>query len=349
MRVLHHCVLSVASAAVFCGFMSSRARADAIYSVMDLGTVSPSSAYLSGQNQLDPSGNYLNALGPSQQAAFQSSSFDVYAHPATAGLPRLFYNPGGDVVQETGTGLETLQTSMVTSNNLGQNAGYGTDTIRAMNISINSVAEFDPSPHSIQIPATEGAGPTTVQSPGFGYAVSTDSSNVYGQFHGTVAGINDHNVLALTEYQNLKSGQTVEVPYLQGGSVLVPYYGNGIGQSLGTLGGTNGVANALNNSNQVVGWSQIANGAQHAFVYSNGSMHDLNLLIPSLSGITLTSAVGIDAAGDIVAYGTNSSGQTHEYLLTPAESPVPEPSSLAVVTLAIAALAIRHVRHRAKS
>lgn len=78
-------------------------------------------------------------------------------------------------------------------------------------------------------------------------------------------------------------------------------------------------------------------------------MRDLNLLIPPLSGVTLTSAVGIDAAGDIVAYGTNARGQTHEYLLTPAESPVPEPSSLAVMSLAIAAVAIRQVRRNRKS
>ena len=59
--------------------------------------------------------------------------------------------------------------------------------------------------------------------------------------------------------------------------------------------------------------------------------------------------VGIDAAGDIVAYGTNASGQTHEYLLTPAESPIPEPSSLAVMSLAIAAVAIRQIRRSGKS
>ena len=110
--------------------------------------------------------------------------------------------------------------------------------------------------------------------------------------------------------------------------------------SLGSLGGTNGVAYALNNSNQVVGWSQIASGAQHAFLYSNGTMQDLNLLIPPLSGVTLTSAVGIDSAGEIVAFGTGASGQTNEYLLTPLETSVPEPCTLAVFTVMIAAFVI---------
>ena len=41
-------------------------------------------------------------------------------------------------------------------------------------------------------------------------------------------------------------------------------------------------------------------------------------------------AVGIDSAGDIVAYGTNSSAQMQEYLLTPAEVPAPEPGTLAI-------------------
>ena len=100
---------------------------------------------------------------------------------------------------------------------------------------------------------------------------------------------------------------------------------------LGNLGGTNGVVNALNNASQVVGWSQVASGAQHAFLYSNGTMQDLNLLIPPISGITLITAVGIDDSGRIAAYGTDSSGRTEEFLLTPAA--VPEPSSLAILDL----------------
>ena len=78
-------------------------------------------------------------------------------------------------------------------------------------------------------------------------------------------------------------------------------------------------------------------------------MQDLNLLIPPLSGITLVSAVGIDAEGDIVAYGTNSSGQMHEYYLTPLESPVPEPGTLAVFALGIFALVAQRARSRRRA
>ncbi len=130
----------------------------------------------------------------------------------------------------------------------------------------------------------------------------------------------------------------MRVPYLQGAGGI-----NSGAIDLGNLGGTNAVANALNNANNVVGWSQIASGAQHAFVYSNGMMQDLNLLIPTSANITLISAVGIDGSGRIVAFGTGSSGQTDEFLLTPVVSPVPEPSTLAVFGLMMAALAARRV------
>ena len=141
---------------------------------------------------------------------------------------------------------------------------------------------------------------------------------------------------------NSVSGQTIQTPEFL-------LYSTSKNISLGSLGGVNGVANALNNSNQVVGWSQIASGAQHAFLYSNGTMQDLNLLIPPLSGITLISAVGIDSAGEIVAFGTDASGQTNEYFLTPLESPVPEPSSLAIVSLMIVAFAARQTYSRWQS
>jgi probable HAF family extracellular repeat protein len=105
----------------------------------------------------------------------------------------------------------------------------------------------------------------------------------------------------------------------------------GTGGDLGTLGGRYTKAEALNNAGVVVGWSTTSGGAQHAMLYSNGIMEDLNKLLPPTSGLTLTDAVGIDASGRIVAYGTDSSGATHEVLLTP--EAVPEPTTLAMFGL----------------
>ena len=180
---------------------------------------------------------------------------------------------------------------------------------------------FTSDPHTITYTPFQAPFGSTVtgESPGYLGIIFTSQYSVTGWSQGQVAGINDHNSLAMTEYTyNISSYVPVMTPHL--------YLSNQVDASLGSLGGTNGVANALNNSNEVVGWSQIANGAQHAFLYSNGSMQDLNLLIPPVSGITLVSAVGIDSAGDIVAYGTDSSGQMNEYYLSPAEVPAPSPA-----------------------
>jgi probable HAF family extracellular repeat protein len=315
--------------------LSGKTRGDALYSISSLG-------------QADPSGNYLDALSTADHATFQAGSFDVHAHPGTLSTYQLtFYFPGGDVVQtnDLADPIVASQPSLVTSNNLGVNAGVANLDGYSGPVPGSHLALFYPGPHSVTPVGSPGE-QTPVQSPGYLTWIWTSFSPPLGQYNGTVAGINDHQNLALTEYTfGTYAGQKTQAPYLyttNEGDLNLPERNI----SLGTLGGTNGVANALNNSNQVVGWSQTASGAQHAFLYSNGTMQDLNRLIPPLSGITLTSAVGIDGSGRIVAYGTNASGQTEEFLLTPLEALVPEPSTLAVFGLVILALAARQVRSR---
>jgi probable HAF family extracellular repeat protein len=307
----------------FLGVFSSASRAAALYSVTNLGTA-------------NPSGNYLGALSPADQAAFQAGSFDVYAHPVTVTSLPTFHQ--GDVVRtDLMNGDDILSNpAMVTSNNLGMNAGTATETLPSSNSgsSTTQLVVFRPDPHTVQDPSNPGV---TVQSPGYLVKYFTESNSNFGQFTGSVAGINDHQAIATTEI----NGVGIHVPYLQGAGGT-----NSGAIDLGNLGGSNAVTNALNNSNQVVGWSQIASGAQHAFLYSNGAMQDLNLLISPFWGITLTSAVGIDGSGRILAYGTASSGQTEEFLLAPLEAPVPEPCTLAVFGLVILVLAARQVRSR---
>ena len=93
------------------------------------------------------------------------------------------------------------------------------------------------------------------------------------------------------------------------------------------------VANSINDSGLIVGsvvnyYAHDGLGS-HAFLSDGHSSWDLNTLLAPGSGVGLTDAFDINAAGQIIAQGRDASGQTHDYLLTPAA--VPEPSSLALL------------------
>jgi len=86
---------------------------------------------------------------------------------------------------------------------------------------------------------------------------------------------------------------------------------------LGTLGGTNSNASAINNDGQVVGQAQIPGDTTYlAFLYDSGIMYDLNTLIPSSSGWFLPLVSAINHAGQIAATGYIN-GEMHALLLTP--------------------------------
>jgi len=86
----------------------------------------------------------------------------------------------------------------------------------------------------------------------------------------------------------------------------------------GTLGTTFSLANGINNRGQVVGRSITPNGEDHAFIWTDGVMSDLNDEIPGGSGWTLIEAESINGGGQIVGYGVVNN-QTHAFLLTPIE------------------------------
>ena len=117
---------------------------------------------------------------------------------------------------------------------------------------------------------------------------------------------------------------------------------------LGTLGGTNSQALALNALGQVVGWSELADGSQHAMLWDGTSLIDLNsFLDPALvsDGWVLKEAAGINDHGAIVGTVINpllGINDGHAFLL----SPVPEPETYAMLLAGLMLLGTMRYRRK---
>lgn len=147
-------------------------------------------------------------------------------------------------------------------------------------------------------------------------------------------------------------------------------YSGGSLTTLGSLGGSGTWVYGLNDSGQVVGSSKTGAGSWDAYLYSAGSMVDLgvggnaygindagqvvgadgnsggaflyqNGALTLLNDVTdfgstsfqtLDDARAINGSGQIVGFGSTTSGVDHAFLLTPiALTPVPEPATYGII------------------
>jgi probable HAF family extracellular repeat protein len=88
-------------------------------------------------------------------------------------------------------------------------------------------------------------------------------------------------------------------------------------RDLGTLGGAESRAISVL-KNRVLGTSQTATGAWHAFVYDldTSTMTDLNDKLPANSGWVLAEARATNAAGTIVGTGTLNNAEGQAFILS---------------------------------
>jgi probable HAF family extracellular repeat protein len=84
---------------------------------------------------------------------------------------------------------------------------------------------------------------------------------------------------------------------------------NGTLRTLGTLGGGDSRAFAINEAGQIVGSSTRADGLWHAFLWENGTMRDLGTL-----GDDVSTATAIDANGRVVGYTERIEGVSRAFL-----------------------------------
>ena len=82
---------------------------------------------------------------------------------------------------------------------------------------------------------------------------------------------------------------------------------------LGTIGGDYAWGGDINASDDIVGGCTVANGDLHAFIWTGGTMYDLNSLLDTTIPFPLWHARGINDQGFIVADDENG----NSYLLTP--------------------------------
>jgi probable HAF family extracellular repeat protein len=137
-----------------------------------------------------------------------------------------------------------------------------------------------------------------------------------------------------------------------GGTSHAVLWQNGTVTTLGTLGGLQVTdLTGINNNGQIVGWGETSTGATHgfldsngtvtdlgaflpnglndngviigtelnggAFIYSGGTVQDLNNLIPANSGYTITDAAAINDNGQIIAQASDATTSEAAVLLTP--------------------------------
>jgi probable HAF family extracellular repeat protein len=191
----------------------------------------------------------------------------------------------------TAQGLNDQGQAVGTSSN--ENGEFGIATLFTGGQAI-SLGTLGPSDDTIA-ESINGSGQIT----GYSYDTNTEISNAFLYSGGTLIDINNASLFpggSDGTWIN-GSGQVCGYGWPANSTYTHAFlYTGGMMTDLGTLGGNESVAEAIDNTGQVVGQSTAADGTTHAFLYANGKMQDLG--IPT--GYNASSAIAVSASGLIL-------------------------------------------------
>lgn len=257
---------------------------------------------------------------------------------------------------------------------LGGSYSYASDINNSGQV-VGSYSRFGIPGSLAFITGPNGVGMTPLGTLGGGHSVAT-GINDSGQVTG-FSSLNNNNLthsfitgpdgVGLTIIEGLggtsswanginNSGQVVATSYTPGKSDMHAFVTgpNGVGiTDLGTLGGDTSALD-INESGQIIGSSQIADGRYHAFLYSDGEMLDLSLLPTVLNaGWTNLNVTAINDLGQIVGSG-NLHGAQQAFLLSPFSIPefpipVPEPQTYAMLLAGLGLLGFMVQRRKKRN
>ena len=110
-------------------------------------------------------------------------------------------------------------------------------------------------------------------------------------------------------------------------ALLAFLWNDGVMLNLGSLpDNACSAADAINSAGQIVGGSGFYDAdffpactdlVEHAFLWENGTMVDLNAFVPPGSDLTLNEAVFINDRGEISGFGTLPNGDQHAFVMIP--------------------------------
>jgi probable HAF family extracellular repeat protein len=147
-----------------------------------------------------------------------------------------------------------------------------------------------------------------------------------GVFSSTAVAINDSGQVACTY---LLDNHNTNEPFLW--TPDEPNGTTGTAVGLGFLPGDSvAIASAINSAGEVVGQSGFTN--TRAFLYRDGTMMDLNTLLPPNSGWQLQKAIGINDSEQIVGIGMFQGEGGHAFLLNLNDAPATRGAPLGAAT-----------------